>query len=335
MHDFSLTDKYVVIYDLPVTLDPVQMTPRLCRAGCNCRPAGAAVVLGASGSQPDRGDGNRDTRRMVGMPYAGTRTTLRESGHARDGDNRTCAGSRSNPATSTTVNAYSRPGRRPRTEEVLVLDVVRYSRCSTGPAWTGDTQPTWTAGSSTWRPVRSNRNVETTARRSFRGLTRRCWGAGTASATPSVSTVDTWTRCVRDDTSLYNTTSERLECGRRDRSRLLLGRCPSSRTRRPIPGTRSQVEDDGILMGYGYHRGRDEGKCCCWMPRRSSRWPLSTCAAGTDGLSRQTGRRPADTRSGGSRVAQFFLTLSRNHDDRAEASYSDSSHTKDQVAARM
>jgi carotenoid cleavage dioxygenase len=22
----------------------------------------------------------------------------------------------------------------------------------------------------------------------------------------------------------------------------------------------SQVEDDGILMGYGYHRGRDEGQ---------------------------------------------------------------------------
>ena len=27
MHDFSLTDKYVVIYDLPVTFDPVQVLP--------------------------------------------------------------------------------------------------------------------------------------------------------------------------------------------------------------------------------------------------------------------------------------------------------------------
>src|SRR5271166_3483070 len=28
MHDFSVTDKYVVIYDLPVTFDPVQIMPR-------------------------------------------------------------------------------------------------------------------------------------------------------------------------------------------------------------------------------------------------------------------------------------------------------------------
>lgn len=27
MHDFSLTDEYVVIYDLPVTFDPVQVMP--------------------------------------------------------------------------------------------------------------------------------------------------------------------------------------------------------------------------------------------------------------------------------------------------------------------
>jgi len=27
MHDFSLTDKYVVLYDLPVTFDPVQVMP--------------------------------------------------------------------------------------------------------------------------------------------------------------------------------------------------------------------------------------------------------------------------------------------------------------------
>src|SRR6201999_1847816 len=28
MHDFSLTDKYVVLYDLPVTFDPVQVLPK-------------------------------------------------------------------------------------------------------------------------------------------------------------------------------------------------------------------------------------------------------------------------------------------------------------------
>lgn len=38
MHSFSLTDNYVVIYDLPVTFDPMQVVPASCHAGCNGPP---------------------------------------------------------------------------------------------------------------------------------------------------------------------------------------------------------------------------------------------------------------------------------------------------------
>ena len=29
---------------------------------------------------------------------------------------------------------------------------------------------------------------------------------------------------------------------------------------RPTPGAADVAEDDGVLIGYGYHRGRDEGQ---------------------------------------------------------------------------
>ena len=38
MHDFSLTDKYVVIYDLPVTFDPMQVMPANVPRWLSCRP---------------------------------------------------------------------------------------------------------------------------------------------------------------------------------------------------------------------------------------------------------------------------------------------------------
>ena len=58
MHDFSLTDKYVVIYDLPVTFDPVQVLPAndAALAG-GAGPAGAAV---RDRTRPDAGPDQRD-----------------------------------------------------------------------------------------------------------------------------------------------------------------------------------------------------------------------------------------------------------------------------------
>ncbi|EUA92224.1 retinal pigment epithelial membrane family protein [Mycobacterium ulcerans str. Harvey] len=37
-----------------------------------------------------------------------------------------------------------------------------------------------------------------------------------------------------------------------------------------VPSPTAAAEDHGVLMGYGYHRGSDEGSWCCWTPRRWS-----------------------------------------------------------------
>ncbi len=57
----------------------------------------------------------------------------------------------------------------------------------------------------------------------------------------------------------------------------------------PNPQTRA-AEDDGILMGYGYHRGRDEGQLLL-LDAQTLRvgGNRASAAAGTDGLSRQLG----------------------------------------------
>ncbi len=58
----------------------------------------------------------------------------------------------------------------------------------------------------------------------------------------------------------------------------------------PATAARQTAEDDGILMGYGYHRGRDEGQLVLLDAQTleigGDRAPA---AAGTDGLSRQLG----------------------------------------------
>ena len=52
MHDFSLTDKYVVIYDLPVTFDPVQVMPRTVPRWLQRRPGwSCSRCSGGSGSR--------------------------------------------------------------------------------------------------------------------------------------------------------------------------------------------------------------------------------------------------------------------------------------------
>ena len=82
MHDFSLTDKYVVIYDLPVTFDPVQVLPASVPRWLQA-PARLVVqsVLGRVRiPSPIAAMANRDTRRASACPMPGTRTIRRASG---------------------------------------------------------------------------------------------------------------------------------------------------------------------------------------------------------------------------------------------------------------
>ncbi len=70
MHDFSLTDKYVVIYDLPVTFDPVQVLPQnMPRWLSSAGPSGAAVAdrAGAGAESDQRQD---EPRRRALRPDA-------------------------------------------------------------------------------------------------------------------------------------------------------------------------------------------------------------------------------------------------------------------------
>ena len=131
MHDFSLTDKYVVIYDLPVTFDPVQVMPASVPRWLQlpARLVMQSVVGRVRIPSPIAAMANRDTG--VARPASrtpGTTTIRRASASCpARAPTRMCAGSTSSRATSTT---RSTPTRKSVTgpEEVLVLDVVRYSR---------------------------------------------------------------------------------------------------------------------------------------------------------------------------------------------------------------
>lgn len=149
MHDFSLTDKYVVIYDLPVTFDPVQVLPANVPRWLSA-PARMVVqsLLGRVRIPgPISAMMNRNPQPMQQMPYAwNTDYPARIGVMPREGGNKDVRWFDIEPCyVFHPLNAYSedRDG-----AEVLVLDVVRYSRMFDrdlrGP---GDSRPTldrWT-----------------------------------------------------------------------------------------------------------------------------------------------------------------------------------------------
>ena len=88
-----------------------------------------------------------------------------------------------------------------------------------------------------------------------RGSTRGCWAGTTGSATPSASAVLRRAGRSPSSTALYErdyaTGSRAVAPLDPD---LLLGEMSF------VPNPGAEHEDDGVLMGYGYHRGRDEGQ---------------------------------------------------------------------------
>ena len=129
MHDFSLTDKYVVIYDLPVTLDPMQVLPKKMPHWMRhpARLVAQSVVGQLRVPGPIAAMFNRNERPAYQLPYAwNPKYPARIGVMPRDGGNkdvrwfehRTLL--RLPPA-----QCLLRDARRP---EVLVLDVVRYDR---------------------------------------------------------------------------------------------------------------------------------------------------------------------------------------------------------------
>ncbi len=193
MHDFSLTDKYVVFYDLPVTFDAVEASsttmPRWFQLPARLVMQSLLGRVQIPG--PIAAMANRDDRRSEHVPYYwNSRYPARIGVMPREG-----SGTNGQAPVRWfdiepcyvyhPLNAYSedRDG-----SEVLVLDVVRYERMfdrdRRGP---GDTVPTlhrWTINLATG-PLTTN--AATTAGRSFLESTRPCSVPGIGLATPSGS----------------------------------------------------------------------------------------------------------------------------------------------------
>ena len=262
MHDFSLTDKYVVIYDLPVTLDPVQMTPASVPRWLQLptRLVLQSVLGRVRIPSPIAAMANRDTRRGVGLPYAWNPDYPARIGvMPREGGNKDVRWFDIEPCyVYHPLNAYSemRDG-----AEILVLDVVRYSRMfdrdRRGP---GDTVPVldrWTVNLATGAvhtECRDDRSQEFPrinetllgGRHRFGYTVGIGGGFRTAGGSKASSAL------YKHDYATGSSTVAALDPD------LLLGEMcfvPN-----PARGDSAGAEDDGLLMGYGYHRGRDEGQ---------------------------------------------------------------------------
>jgi carotenoid cleavage dioxygenase len=262
MHDFSLTDKYVVLYDLPVTFDPVQVmpatVPRWLRA-----PARLVLqsLLGRVRiPSPISATINRNRQPINRMPYKWDGNYPARIGvMPREGGNKDVRWFDIEPCyVYHPLNAYSEVR---NSHEVLVLDVVRYERMFDrdlrGP---GDSRPTldrWTinlttgAVSTERRDDRSQEfpriNETLLGSRHRFGYTVGIDGGYVDSGRSKMSSA-----LYKHDYETGSSMIAPLD------PELLIGEM--SFVPRPAAGSASLSEDDGILMGYAYHRGRDEGQ---------------------------------------------------------------------------
>lgn len=274
MHSFSLTDNYVVLYDLPVTFDPVQVMPstvprwlrepaRLVLESVIGRvriPGPLVALANGEGRSSDRLPyaWNPDYPARIGvMPRAGVSEDVRWF------DIDPCYLYHS-------LNGYSevRNG-----AEVLVLDVVRFpkmfDRDRRGPG--GDSRPTldrWTINLATGavstecrddRPQEFPRiNESRLGIRHRFGYTVGIEGGFVVGSGPQPAPMST--ALYKHD---YATGSSAVAAFDPD---LLIGEMafvpnPDSGTSAKVDDKGDDtVEDDGLLVGYGYHRGRDEGQ---------------------------------------------------------------------------
>jgi carotenoid cleavage dioxygenase len=262
MHDFSLTDKYVVIYDLPVTFDPVQALPTSMPRWLSlpARLVMQSLIGRVRVPSPINAMMNRDPKHSDRMPYAWNPGYPARIGvMPREGGNKDIRWFDIEPCyVYHPLNAYSeiRDG-----AEVLVLDVVRYSRMFDrdlrGP---GDSRPTldrWTVNLATGvvtserrddRPQEFPRINETL----LGGRHRFGYTVGMDGGYLSGGATDMSTALYKHDYATGSSTVAPLD------PNLLIGEM--SFVPNPARDPQDAAEDDGILMGYGYHRGRDEGQ---------------------------------------------------------------------------
>jgi carotenoid cleavage dioxygenase len=266
MHDFSLTDKYVVIYDLPVTLDPMQVVGAKVPAWMRhpAKLVAQSVIGRVRVPGPIAAMINRNERQAYQLPYAwNPRYPARIGVMPREtGDNAGEAPVRWFDIEPCYVyhplNAYSeiRAG-----NEVLVLDVVRYERMfdrdRRGPGESRPTLDRWTINLTTGAVGSERRddraqefpriNETRLGGRHRFGYTVGLEGGFLGSGRTQMST-----SLYKHDYATGSSTVAPLD------PELLIGEM--SFVPRPATGAHDVGEDDGILIGYGYHRGRDEGQ---------------------------------------------------------------------------
>lgn len=259
VHDFSLTDKYVVLYDLPVTFDPVQAVPvnlprwlRLPARLVLQSMIGRVRVPSPIVAMLNRAElGNR-------IPYSWNPNYPARIGvMPRDGGDAEMRWFDVDPCyVFHSLNAYAevRDG-----AEMLMLDVVRHSRLfdrdRRGPEDSRPTLHRWTvnlASGAVSTECRDDRSQEFPRINETRLGDRHRFGytVGIDGGFGAGNTLST--ALYKHD---YVTGCSAVAGLDPD---LLVGEM--SFVPHPTRGSANNAEDDGILIGYGYHRGIDEGQ---------------------------------------------------------------------------
>lgn len=262
MHDFSLTEKYVVVYDLPVTFDAGSVLP-VSVPGWLKAPARLvlqSLVGRVKVPSPITAIVNRDSRPPAGLPYAWNPDYPARIGvMAREGASTVRWFDVEPCYVFHPLNAYTElaPAGSQTGEELLILDVVRYAKVfdqdRRGP---GDAPPTlqrWTINLATGavgtelrddRPQEFPRINETL----LGGKHRFGYTVGVDGGFVGDVQAELVTALYKHDYATGSSAVAPLD------PQLLIGEMSFV----PRPG--GSAEDDGILIGYGYHRGDDEGQ---------------------------------------------------------------------------
>jgi len=258
MHDFSLTDKYVVLYDLPVTFDPVQVLPAKVPTwlGVPARLALQSLVGRVRIPSPITAMMNRNPKHSDRYPYAWNPDYPARIGvMPREGSNRDVRWFDIEPCyVFHPLNAYSEDCDG---EELLVLDLVRYPRMFDrdlrGPGENRPTLDRWTVNLTTGgvtTECHDDRSQEfPRINESLLGAKHRFgYALGFGGGYLTQGTSQMFTSLYKHDYTTGSSAIAPLDPA------LIIGEMCF------VPNPAAAAEDDGILMGYGYHRGRDEGQ---------------------------------------------------------------------------
>ncbi|OBH61609.1 carotenoid oxygenase family protein [Mycobacterium sp. E2479] len=251
MHDFSLTDKYVVIYDLPVTFDPAQVLPRNVPPwlALPARLVLQSLIGRVRVPSPINARMNRDARHSDRMPYAWNPNYPARIGvMPREGENTDVRWFDIEPCyVYHPLNAYSEMR---GDAEVLVLDVVRYARMFDrdlrGPGESTPMLDRWTINLTTGA-VRTERRDDQP--QEFPRINEELLGGPHRFGyTVGAQFAGGGAGLFKHDYATGSREVAALDAG------LLLGEMSF------VPNPSARAEDDGILMGFGYHRDSDEGQ---------------------------------------------------------------------------